>query len=94
VLATSNVKGTLTFASSGKNSRSNQLFFNLHDNGYLDKQGFSPIGRITQGIELLDKIYTGYGDKPNQGKINSIGNSYLAETFPELTYMESVRIVS
>lgn len=83
----------MSFASAGKNSRSHQLFFNSHGNSYLDKEGFSPIGLIIEGEELLDRIYTGYGDKPNQGKGMKQGNEYFAAEFPELTYMESVKLV-
>ena len=89
-VAASNVRGTLSFASSGKNSRSNQLFFNIHDNTYLDKEGFAPIGKIIQGVEILDSIYTGYGEKPNQGQANKFGNEYLTKEFPELSYMAIV----
>ena len=92
-VVTSNVRGTLSFASSGKNSRSNQLFFNINDNAYLDKEGFAPIGRIIEGVELLDIIYTEYGDKPNQGKGNKLGNEYFKSNFPELTVMESVKVI-
>lgn len=92
-VATSNVRGTLSFASSGKNSRSNQLFFNINDNAYLDKEGFAPIGRIIEGVELLDKVSTEYGDKPNQGKGNKLGNEYFKNDFPGLTFMESVRVI-
>ena len=90
----SNEKGTLSFASSGKNTRSNQLFINLNDNKYLDAQGFTPIGRIIEGIDILEKIYTGYGDEPKQGKINKLGNEYLTKEFPDLTYMQTMSIIT
>lgn len=92
-MASQNARGTLTFASAGKNSRSNQLYFNLGNNFHLDKEGFSPIGKVVEGEEALDSIYTGYGDKPNQGKINQMGNDYLDRDFPELTSIVSVKLI-
>jgi len=45
----SNSRGTISYAMSGKNSRSNQYFINLVDNKYLDKEGFTPIARVVYG---------------------------------------------
>jgi peptidyl-prolyl cis-trans isomerase A (cyclophilin A) len=89
---TSNKRGTLTFATSGTNQRSTQLFFNLKDNTHLDALGFAPVGRITRGQDLLSKLSDGYGEKPDQGKIFFEGNAYLAHDFPKLDYIRKARI--
>lgn len=59
----SNTRGTLAFASSGPNTRSCQMFINLANNAYLDKQGFTPIGKLIYGgSTTIDRIYSGYGE--------------------------------
>jgi peptidyl-prolyl cis-trans isomerase A (cyclophilin A) len=89
----SNVKGTLSFASEGDNSRSHQMFFNLGDNSRLDRLGFAPIGRVVDGVEVLDQLFGEYGEKPDQAMIQSLGNSYLERMFPKLDYIKTARIV-
>src|SRR5215510_4666988 len=69
---TSNVRGTLTFANQGPNTRAHQVFINLGNNARLDAMGFAPIGRVVQGMEVVDSIYGGYGENPDQGMIQSL----------------------
>jgi peptidyl-prolyl cis-trans isomerase A (cyclophilin A) len=91
---TSNKKGTITFATSGPDSRTTQLFINLEDNAGLDRQGFSPFGAVTEGMENVEKFYTGYGERPDQGEIAAAGNQYLDRQFPKLTKIKTARVVS
>ena len=90
---TSNVRGTLSFASRGPDTRTTQLFFNFGDNSRLDRMGFSPIGRIVENESALDRIYSGYGEKPDQGEITRHGNAYLEKNFPDLSFISSVEVV-
>jgi peptidyl-prolyl cis-trans isomerase A (cyclophilin A) len=91
----SNVRGTVAFAATGQpNSRSTHLFINLGDNAKLNAMGFAPIGRVASGMEVVDRIYPGYGEAPNQDMISEQGNAYLQKEFPHLDYIKTARIVS
>jgi len=96
----SNKIGTVTFATSGPNSRATQVFINIGDNSRLDDQGFTPFGEVTQGLENVQSFYMDYGDGPpsgagpDQAAIADIGNSYLEEHFPKLDYIKTARILA
>lgn len=88
----SNKRGTIVFATAGPNTRTTQLFINLGDNSFLDSKGFSPIGKIIEGMDIVDKLNFEYGESPNQGMIQMKGNEYLKKNFPNLDYFVSMSI--
>jgi peptidyl-prolyl cis-trans isomerase A (cyclophilin A) len=88
-----NMRGTVVFASAGPNSRTTQLFINLNDNVRLDGMGFAPIGRVIDGMKVVDSFNQEYGEQPKQDRIESEGNGYLEKEFPRLDYIKSATIV-
>lgn len=94
----SNTRGMVTFATAGPGTRTTQVFLNLVDNNRLDSMGFSPFGRVTAGMEVVDQLYAGYGEGaprgkgPFQGKIQAEGNAYLERDFPQLDYVKKATI--
>ena len=95
----SNTRGTITFATAGPNTRTTQLFINFGDNAMLDRQGFSPFGKVAEGMDVVDKINGEYGEGapggrgPNQGRVQMEGNAFLKKEFPNLDYIKSATIV-
>jgi len=94
-----NIKGTVTYAKTGPNARTTQLFINLGDNRKsLDKQGFVPIGQVVDGMPVVESFYGFYGDMPPAGqgpdpnKIQQLGNEYLQAHFPRLDFIKKASV--
>ncbi len=89
----SNTRGTLCFAAASEpNTRTTQLFINLGNNQRLDAQRFAVFGTVTSGMDAVDHIYSGYGQKPDQTRIEKEGNAYLQQNFPSLDYIKTARV--
>lgn len=80
----SNARGFVTFAMAGPGSRTTQVFINFGNNARLDAQGFAPFGQVTEGMDVVDRLFSGYGEAPNQTRIRNEGLTYLDKDFPEL----------
>lgn len=88
-----NNRAFITFAkSAAPNSRTTQVFISYKDNSFLNSQGFAPFGKVISGMEVVDKIYNVYGEKPDQGRIQAEGNAYLTKEFPKLDYIKKATI--
>lgn len=88
-----NLRGTMAFAHEGPGSRTHQLFVNLKDSPHLDASGFVPIGRVVEGMSVVDSIFPGYKEKPEYHLISTLGNTYLRRMFPKLDYVTTARIL-
>merc|ERR1712216_791853 len=93
----SNLRGRLTFATAGANTRSSQIFINLQDNSFLDSQGFTPFAEVVgDGMPVFEQVYSGYGESfpkgagPKPDMIGKHGESYLQSSFPKLSWVEVV----
>ncbi len=95
----SNVRGTIAFAMTGPNARTTQLFISLVDNARLDAQGFAPLGRVIDGMDVVDRLYGGYGETSgggvragNQAPLLAGGNAYVDREFPKLDRLIRIAI--
>jgi peptidyl-prolyl cis-trans isomerase A (cyclophilin A) len=98
-VAQSNTRGTLTFATAGPNTRTTQIFINLGDNTSLDGMGFSPFGKVITGLEVVNRLYSEYGDAapnghgPDQNRIRREGKPYLDKAFPLLDTIKAAVVI-
>lgn len=90
----SNHTGFLTFATAGANTRTTQLFISLGENARLDSMGFAAFGQVTTGMDVVQKIFSGYGESPDQAQITSAGKPYLDKNFPKLDHIVSAIVTS
>jgi peptidyl-prolyl cis-trans isomerase A (cyclophilin A) len=91
----SNVRAFLSFAKeSAPNTRYTMVFINYKDNSYLDADGFAPFGQVVVGMDVVDKLYGGYGrtSVPDQRRIKSEGNVYLTSEYPKLDFVKTATI--
>jgi len=94
----SNQAGFVTYAMGGPNTRTTQLFINKRDNGRLDSLGFAPIGKVIDGMHVVEQLYGGYGEGgrgggPDQEAIRLQGNGYLDRMFPRLDSIVTARVI-
>lgn len=95
----SNRRGYVTYAMGGPNTRTTQVFINFADNTRLDGAGFAPFGEVVEGMDVVDQLYSGYGEGapsgagPAQPRIQAEGNEYLDRDFPNMDRVVRASIV-
>jgi len=96
----SNTRGRIAFAMTGPDTRTTQFYISLADNSRLDEQGFSPFGEVIDGMDVVDRIYSGYGEdagggvrRGNQDPLFAGGNAYIDQQYPELDHVVDATII-
>ena len=97
----SNIRGTIAYAFAVPNGRTTQLFINLRDNSAThDGEPFVPIGRVNEGMNIADALYSGYGESAGggirggkQGPLFEEGSAYLNRNFPKLDHIIRAPVV-
>jgi peptidyl-prolyl cis-trans isomerase A (cyclophilin A) len=96
----SNRRGMVSFATAGPGTRTTQVFINYSDNSRLDAMGFAPFGQVVEGMDVVDRLYAGYGEGapgglgPVQGRIQAEGNAYLEREFPKLDQVRRATLLA
>ena len=96
----SNTRGTFAYAMTGPDARTTQIYINTSDQVQQDAQGFAPFGRVVEGMDVVDRLYNGYGERSGsgmragkQGRLFEEGNAYLDRDFPQLDKLIRARII-
>ena len=86
-----NTRGAVAYAMTGPDTRTTQLYINYGDNARLDAEGFAPIGRVVEGMDVVDQLYAGYDEEAGGGmrggkqhQMLEGGNVHLDAHFPLL----------
>jgi peptidyl-prolyl cis-trans isomerase A (cyclophilin A) len=88
-----NERGTFAFAQEEKKPRAHTIFINRRDNEYLDGQDFVPIGRVVEGMAVVDSLQWPYVEKADHHMLSTIGNRYMRRNYPNADYVKSAVIV-
>ncbi len=96
----SNLRGYLVFATAGPNTRTTQVFVNLVDNKRLDSMGFAAFGQVTEGMNVVETMYEGYGEGapqgagPDQDEMEKKGKPYLDKGWPKLDFIKTTTLLT
>jgi homoserine O-acetyltransferase len=97
----SNARGWFAFAMTGPGARTTQIYICTNDSmKRQDGDGFAPFGRVVEGMDVVDALYSGYGERSgggmragHQDKLFEEGNAYLDREFPLLDRLTRAQIV-
>jgi homoserine O-acetyltransferase len=97
-----NERGTFAFAMKGPtnpSTRNTQIYINLGDNSRNNGEPFTILGRVIEGMSVVDSLYSGYGENSGggmrqgrQGPLESGGNAYMDKEFPLLDRIRRVTV--
>jgi cyclophilin family peptidyl-prolyl cis-trans isomerase len=96
----SNARGSFAFAMVTPDARTTQIFIATGDMTQQDGTGFAPFGKVVEGMDVLEKLYSGYAERSGggmragrQAKLFEEGNPYLDREFPLLDRLVRARII-
>ena len=93
-----NTKGRVAFSDAGLNRRSTEVLIHLGDNSEAYADTHAPFGQVVSGMNVVEKLYSGYGDYPPSGKgpdrirLLMEGNAYLSKELPRLDYIKTATL--
>lgn len=97
-----NTRGYIAFSNTGPNTRSTQVYINVGDNSARNdsEAAFAPFGQIVEGMDVVDRIYSGYGEHSgggmragHQDEMFAGGNAYMDREFPKLDKLLHATVV-
>jgi cyclophilin family peptidyl-prolyl cis-trans isomerase len=97
-----NTRGYVAFSNTGPNTRSTQVYINLGDNSARNdtEAGFAPFGQVIEGMDVVEKLYGGYGEHSGGGMraghqhpLFEGGNAYLDREYPKLDKLIRATII-
>ena len=96
-----NSRGTFAFAvnTAKPNTRINQIYINLADNSRNNGEPFTVLGKVVEGMSVLDSLYSGYGENSGagvrqgrQGPLETGGNAFVDREYPKLDHLIRVTV--
>ncbi|MBS7786973.1 peptidylprolyl isomerase [Flavobacterium sp. CYK-55] len=94
-----NQKGSISFARAGKETRDVEVFINLENNTVLDTlqyegvRGFPSFGRVTRGMDIVEKLYSGYGESTMNNPNMYTNPEAFYQKFPKLDLIKKAYII-
>jgi len=96
-----NTEAFVAFANTGPNTRATEIYINTGDNTRNDKEnGFAPFGKVVEGMDVVEKLYGGYGEHSgggmragHQDAMFEGGDAYLDREYPKLDKLIRAEIV-
>lgn len=99
-----NRRGTFAFAYEGPGraaTRNTQVYINLADNARNDVEPFTVLGTVVAGMDVVDRLYAGYGEESGggvrqgkQGPLLDGGNKWIDAHYPRLDRILRVRVTT